>query len=260
MGVVTSGLFFIGGTFAITFGVYFATRFLLGARSDSDARELASSMVFRVAALHGLILALVFAQELSNLNNLKQAIDNEANQLEGIFNDLQRFADTDGPNVVPTKNIRKTIALYVREAIGSEWASLNDQRRLSVEASNHWNEVYRLILDLPTTNERQTWLRGHMLTKIDAVNIERDAREIAAATDISPVFWIVSYIGVAAIAALYFTFAPSLVNIFLLTVYSIYISVVLFFIDMFDYPFSSLGLVRPVALQVLYDQYLAPLL
>jgi hypothetical protein len=32
--------------------------------------------------------------------------------------------------------------------------------------------------------------------------------------------------------------------------------VVLYFINMFDYPFSSFGLVRPVALELFYEQFL----
>lgn len=256
MNVVVSGLLFVGGTFAITFGVYFAVRCLLG-HGDDDARQLASSMVFRVAALHGLILALVFAQELANLNNLKLTVDNEANQLEGVFRDLELFpgAQTAGDQ---TTQIQATIALYVRETIGNEWTSLNERRQLSGQASAYLDQVYRMILDLPVADERQTWLRSRMLTKIDAVGLERDKREIAAATDVSPIIWIVAFTGL--IAAPYFTFAPNRVNVFLLVVYSSYIAIVLFFIKMFDYPFSDPGLIRPVALQIFYDQYLQPLL
>ena len=259
MNIVISGVLFVGGTFAITFGVYFVTRCLLGRHGDQDARELASSMVFRVAALHGLILALVFAQELANLGNLKLAIDNEANQLEGVFSDLGRYADPQSPGAQVTR-LKETIALYVRETIGNEWATLNQRRQLSGQASAYLDQIYGMILDLPAGNERQTWLRGRMLTKIDAVGLERDTREIAAATDVSPIFWIVAFTGLAAVAAPYFTFAPNRVNLFLLLIYSSYIAMVLFFIKMFDYPFSDLGLAKPVALQIFYDQYLQPLL
>jgi hypothetical protein len=57
-----SGLLIIGGTILISIATYAVARVLLISRSASETKDLAGSVIFRVSALHGLILALVFAQ------------------------------------------------------------------------------------------------------------------------------------------------------------------------------------------------------
>ena len=51
----------VGGTVALAIGSYLLGRKLLLPLSGEETRDLAGSVIFRVSALHGLILALVFA-------------------------------------------------------------------------------------------------------------------------------------------------------------------------------------------------------
>ncbi|MCP4381937.1 MAG: DUF4239 domain-containing protein [Hyphomicrobiales bacterium] len=255
MGAPVSGLFFVAATFVITFGAYVLARRWMRATVDEDSHELASSMVFRVAAMHGLILGLVFAEELSNLNAIKAGVVREANQLEGIYNDLELFAASGGGQG-DVAAIQQTMKLYVGELIANEWTALNQEGNLSTTVSGYWRTMFRQLLALPASGDQQTWLRDRMLTKIDAIGLERDNREVAATTDISPTFWIVAFAGLAAIAAPYYVFRPNRVTMFLLVLYAAYVAVVLYFINMFDYPFSGFGLVRPAALELFYNEFL----
>ena len=52
----------------LAFASYAIMRALAGAHDYDERKDLAGSVIFRVSALHGLILALVFAQEIANLN------------------------------------------------------------------------------------------------------------------------------------------------------------------------------------------------
>ena len=255
MGVAVSGLLFVVATFAVTFGAYFLAHRWLHGSVDQEARDLSSSMVFRVAAMHGLILALVFSQELANNNAINAGVVREANQLEGVFKDLE-FFNASGQARDDVAAIKATMKLYVEAIISDEWSSLNTDKRLNPLANDYWDQMYQQLLDLPASGDRQTWLRNRMLSKIDAIGLERDSREIAAATDINPIFWIVAFVGIAAIAAPYFVFEMNRVTGLLLIMYTAYVAAVLFFINMFDYPFSDFGMVRPAALQLFYEQYL----
>jgi hypothetical protein len=246
-------MLFIGGTFALTFGCYFLSRALLGSQRASDAKELAASTVFRIAALHGLLLALVFSEELSNLASLKQTVAREVNQLESIFHDLERFG---GGN---TAEMQTTIALYVQDVINVEWKLLNDQRDLSQNAEKLWDELYNDLLNLDATDDRQTWLQDRMLTQISSVGVERHTRQIAATTDVNLAFWIVAFVGIAAIAVSFVAFPPILANMAILSVYALYVGIVLFFINTFDFPFSGLGGIQPIGFQLFLDHSLAPL-
>jgi hypothetical protein len=249
-GLVWTGIFFLGATFVLTFGAYFLARWCLMSRSDEQARELASSVIFRVAALHGLILALVFAEELGNSDALVQTINREANQLESVYFDVGRY---EGQRV---DEIREAIAFYVQEVIEREWDLLDRHGQLSDKAWQYRESANRALLDLDGSTPRKSWLRARMLDQMAAVETERNNREIIAATDVSALFWVIAFVGIALVAAPYFPFSPSIANLTLLALYAGYTGLVLFFIYAFDSPFAGLGGVRPVSLELLYDEFL----
>lgn len=250
--LIAIGLLFVAATMGLTFGSYFLARHLLAPRSEEGVRDLAASVVFRVAALHGLILALVFAQELGNLNSLRDAVEREANLLRNVYFDLDRY------DAERTAEIRASIAGYVRHVLDDEWDRLDDEKRLSPEAWQFREKIYLRLLDLHAETSRQAWLRTRMLEKIAAVGGDRKTRETAAATDISTVFWIVAFVGVVVVAAPYFSFPPNPANLALLALFSIYTGIVLFFIYIFDNPFNELGALDPIAFEILYDEILHP--
>jgi hypothetical protein len=249
--LISTGLFFVGATFVLTFGAYFLTRWCLVPRSDEQARELASSVIFRVAALHGLILALVFAEELDNSNALVEAVNREANQIESIYFDLARHGGDE------SETIRHAIAYYVRDVIENEWHLLDNHGTLSDDAWRYREIALGGLLDLDEITPRQKFLRQRMLDQMAAVETERNNREIIAVTDVSTLFWVIAFVGIALVAAPYFPFKPNTANLSLLGVYAGYTGLVLFFIYAFDNPFSGFSGVRPVSLELLYDEFLA---
>ena len=250
LSLVVTGIAFVVATFVLTFGAYFLARWCLMSRSDEQARELASSVIFRVAALHGLILALVFAEELGNSDALVEAVNREANRLESIYFDLARHGAEENDS------IRLAIAYYVREVIDNEWELLNTEGKLSDDAWRYREIALRGLLDLDEVTPRQTYLRQRMLDQMSEVETERNNRQIIAATDVSWLFWTIAFVGIALVAAPYFPYKPNTANMTLLAVYAAYTGLVLFFIYAFDNPFAGVSGVRPVSLELLYDDFL----
>lgn len=64
------GVLFVAGTIILALAVDALMRWIVGDRYSSTTETLAGSVIFRVASLHGLILALVFAQELYDYSQL----------------------------------------------------------------------------------------------------------------------------------------------------------------------------------------------
>ncbi|CAN7283126.1 hypothetical protein LJR231_001358 [Phyllobacterium sp. LjRoot231] len=54
-----TGAIFVGGTIALMLASYLLMRWFTGSEADVHEKDLASSVIFRISALHGLILALV---------------------------------------------------------------------------------------------------------------------------------------------------------------------------------------------------------
>lgn len=243
-------LIFVGGSVALTFASYVLARRTLHTRSNDHTRDLSSSVVFRLSALHGLILALVFAQELINYNALNRSINHEANLVEAVYFDLRRY------DVKQTSELQKSLAQYVQVVLTEEWRLLASNRALSDKAWDRREAVLKGVLNLKPDGPSQTWLRERMLQKLAALEDERNTREISAITHMSPIFWFVALIGLALISAAFFSFQMNFANVTLMTFFAIYTGIVLFFINAIDHPFSGPGHLSPVALERLFGQFL----
>ena len=143
----------IGGTICISIATYFGARRVLSSRAQPETKELAGSVIFRVSALHGLILALVFAQELVNLTQVRVTTSKEAALIGDVFFDLKRYGAPE------TVDIRTQLASYTATVLEEEWDTLARKKALSGEAWGRWESVYHAILDLEPQTRRQEDLR-----------------------------------------------------------------------------------------------------
>lgn len=231
-------LLFVAGTIVAVLAVYGVSRLVLARRSEDDTAVLAGSVIFRVAALHSLILALVFAQEQINFNELRANIVNEADAVADIYNDLIRY-DEDA-----TADIRAQMVAYTQEATGPEWETLANAR-LSQQAWSLWDDVYGSILNLTPTTQRQEWLHENLRDDIDAISDARTQRELAADGRVTPLFWVAAIGGLLLVAIPYFTFSATPLHIMLLAVFAGYNGIILFFIVALANPFTDPASIQP---------------
>lgn len=238
---------FCVGTVALALGSYGTARLVAAPRMTDDTKALADSMVFRIGALHGLILALVFAQELYQFQQIRAFTRAEATAVADIFYDAGRHGG-DGSD-----EIQDQMASYLRIAAGPEWAALGTQERLLSEAWQAWEAAYGSALDLAATTPRETALRTHILANIHEIAQLRNSRENAAFYRISPSFWFAAFFGVVLVALPYFRFAPSGINLMLLGLFAGYTGVVLSFIYAFADPYSPPGALTPAAFDRLLE-------
>ncbi len=245
------GSIFIGGTIALTLACYFLMRWISGSEHETHERDLASSVVFRVSALHGLILALVFAQEMFSYQQLRLQTATEANAVADIYFDAGRYGDAEK---VP---IQKELSDYIRVVVDKEWPGLGETNRLSPEAWAQWDEAYRAILDLVPTNPRQQSLRGHMLDRIYLVSESRTKRESTVADSLSGIFWFAAISGVIFIALAYYSYPPMRRNIVLISLFGAYTGVILFLIFAFSNPYTQPAELSPGPFLRLQEQIAA---
>lgn len=143
---VLVGIGFIGGTIVLTLSFYFGMRLVTGGDPNGRDRELAGSIVMRIASLHALILALVFAQEMIEYQQLKSESAVESNAIADVYYDAERYS-TDAKAA-----IQNALTDYLRIVINQEWNELGSSGHLSQPAWDQWNLAYVTVLDLaPTT-------------------------------------------------------------------------------------------------------------
>ena len=242
------GFVFIVGTVALTLLCYLVMRYLAGGDPEQHTKDLASSVIFRVSALHGLILALVFAQEMVEYQQLKFESTVEVNALADIYFDARRF----DPDLAP--QVQEPINGYLELVVSKEWDFLGSQGRLFGPAWGQWDAAYEAILNLEPVGKRQESLRSHMLDSIHLVSQTRVKRENHAENAISGLFWFAALAGLVLIALAYYPYPVVRYNIALIMMFGAFTGLILFFIYAFSNPYSPPGAIGTGPYQRLIEQ------
>lgn len=238
-----AALVFIAAVVCASLACYGLARRAFISRADEDSRELSGSVLFRVAALHGLVLALVFAQELSSIRDVNVTSAHEAAMLGDIYYDLERF------DAEETEDIRASLAQYAILVVEEEWASLARDGRLSDPAWDAWELAYETILELVPGTPRQERLLEIMVSDIRELSELREARENAAQIGASQLFLIAAISGVMLISGGYFTYAPTALNLILLSGFAAYTGLIVFFVIAYANPYHAPGNATPLGFE-----------
>lgn len=249
---VLLGTAFIGGTILLTLASYFAMRWATGGDPDGKDKELASSITVRISALHGLILALVFAQEMIEFQQLKYESAVEADAIADVYFDAGRYDPIEG------LGIQHALAEYLRVVIDQEWNELGATGELSQTAWDQWDVAYRAVLDLNPASTRQLSLRDHMLKQTQAIAETRVKRDNHGPDTINLMFWFAALSGVILIALAYYPFEPTRRSLILISLFGAYTGIILFFIYAFSNPYSPPAALAPGAYERLQKQIASP--
>ncbi len=231
---------------AVVLGSYFTARKLLNAGEDKDrTHDVALAIGGRIAGLYGLILALVYAQELNDYKDIRAALLEEAVAVSDVFNDIHRYG---GPQVAP---IQTDLARYVSTVSNEEWDMLGDGRGLSQKAWAEWDEAYGLVLDLAPSTDRQRFLANRMRDRITAIARFRQERAASVGDNFNAVFWPPAFIGLILLAIPFYVYRPTRSHVILLSAFGAYAGVILFFIFVFSNPFKKPERIEPLPFEQL---------
>lgn len=223
-------------------------RAIAGGNQEDITKDLANSVIFRISALHGLVLALVFATETGVYRALKIESAIEANAIADVFFDSRRYG------MAAQGGIEEAMADYVRTASGVEWQELGVSGRLLPEGWAHWDKAYELVLDLEPRTLREESLRGNMLERIHTIAEIREMRMAHAVTAVSGMFWFAAVAGVVLVAVGYYSYPPTRYNLVLLGMFGAYTGIIMFFIFAFGNPFGNPGVMDPNAYLAVAEQ------
>jgi hypothetical protein len=242
------GTLFIAGTAGLSLAVYLAARWITRHGPADRHPEMANAMVLRIGALHGLILALVFAQEMAAYQRLEAQTATEASAIADVYNDAARY------DPVALMPLQETMVAYTGEVIANEWPSLGDGDGLTAEAWLQWERAYAMALDLEPANARQVSLRDHMITQLHAIATARNLRDMDGNRSVVTLFWFAALTGVVLIAVGYYSHRPEPHNLVLMALFSAYTGVILFLIYGFANPYATPAALSPEPLERLYAQ------
>lgn len=233
-----TGVVIVLATVLAVLGAYLGARKVMRIEPEDQTRDLAGSVLFRISALHGLVLALVFASEVVEYNQLAFESAVEVNAVSDVYYDAGRYGEE-------AQAVRTAVRDYLQVVPTQEWASLGKDGELSSQAWAHWETAYLTILDLEPSTTRQTALKANMLKKIHAISENRDLREHHAKSSLGPLFWIAALAGVLLISVSYYPFPPKRDNVILLSVFAAYTGFILYTIFAMSNPYSAPSALEP---------------
>jgi hypothetical protein len=228
------------------FGAYAAGRHFFNRKASEDTKDLSGSVIFRNGSLHGLLLALVFAQAQVNVVELRRTTSVEAAAIADLFYDLDRYEP--GGNIP----LRIAAARYVREVMEVEWETLA-RGKFDSSAWALWDEVFNGVLDMVPDSPRRTALRERMLHDIDTISECRNIRLADSSSGITGLFWLIALIGIIFVALPYFCYQPRRVNLVLIGTFAAYYGLVVCAIYTMSNPYSPPRTVTPLPFQQIYE-------
>lgn len=250
-------LLWIGGSIALVLGTYTLARKAMppkpgyldeeGNAYPASVRDMAAATGFRIAALYGIILALVYAQELHDYQDVRAGLSREAVAVAQVYHDAARYG---GPD---SDRIKLEIAAYTRTVVEQEWAKLSKEQRLSPQAWGQHNAALDVVLDLQAANPREEALRQRMLANLHKISDLRQYREEQAANNVALVFWLPAIAGMVMVSIPFFAFPARRETFVLLASFGAFAGLILFFIDAFSNPFSEPFRVQPRAFERLLE-------
>jgi hypothetical protein len=234
-------LLWVGGAIALVLMVHWLARRLMpataavqedGHQYPAAARDMAQATGFRIAAFYGVILAMVYAHELSEYQSVREGLANEAIAIADVYHDAYRH----GGELAPV--VQGAMVTYVRFVIDREWMLLGTEQRLSVRAWAARDIAYDAVLDSVSQSPRQEWLRTRMLQRLGDITADRHMRQELAAKDFGLVFWIPAIAGLILVSIPFYVFPPTRETRIMLACFGAFAGVILFFIQGFASPFS----------------------
>lgn len=245
---LAAAVLFVSGAISLVLVSFFAARRFLHQGGEHDrTHDVASTVATRIAALHGLILALVYAQELDDYKGVRNGLTEEATAISDVYHDIGRYGGSQ------VGIVRTGLARYVWLVINQEWDQLGESHTLAGNAWTRWDEVYLTLLDLQPISDREHFLANRMRQRMTDIARLRQAREAVAEVHFSGLFWAPAIIGLGLLAVPFYLYRPSRSHLLLMGTFGAYSGVILFFIYGFSNPFRPPGMLPPTQFERLLE-------
>jgi len=237
------GLSFVIGAIVLGYVPAQLLRKRFGPKQPGDTRALSSEVIGRIGVLHGLILALVFANAQGGMQQLRGDIKVEASAIDHVYYNAQRYGAT---------QLQAASVAYIETVIGKDWPSLQTQRKLSDEGWVAWREVLEASLALQPETRRERLLAAQIQADIWEIEKLRQARGYEADHALPREFWLLAIAGLVLISLLLFVHEITPLHQGMMALYSGYTGLALFMIYDLSHPFGG-------AMQIGPDTFLASL-
>jgi hypothetical protein len=188
--------------------------------------------VFRVVGLLvSLMLALAFAEVISELKTIRRAIQEETTAISDIFWVLKLY------DIDKTRELRALLVEYSKAVIKDEWSTLADDN-LSQQVDAIRRQIGKAIVNLKSVNSTQEKLKALIFADFDLLSNFRFIR-LSSAMATPPVFTYIIIFGFLVTMACFGAYPPQTPLVVLILFYTVFIGLVLYLILQLSDPFQG---------------------
>jgi len=225
--------------------VYLVSYKFISKYQSYDLKDPTSNLFRVVGLLVGLMLSLAFSEVIAELRTIRNAVEREAVAISDIFKYLELF------DIERTREIRTILVEYTQAIIDDDWPALaNDKLGQRTGALGRQLTEAVLNLEPATSNQEKLW--SLIVADIDALSDHRAIR-LDNALEKPPVFVYVIIFGFLVTMACFGVYRPHAPLVVLVSLYTLFVGLVLFLILKLSDPFQGDIGVAPTAFEYLIE-------
>jgi hypothetical protein len=207
-------------------------------RYEHDADRDPTGSLFRVLGmLVSLMISLAFAEVVVEMRSVENAIERESIAIVDLFNNLQRF------DVEQAHDAQSTLIDYTQAIIDDDWPSLKIDR-LGERSAALRRQLDETIWNLSPETPVQEILWSQLLSDLDLLS-DYSVVRLDNALAQPPVYLYLMFFGFILTMACFGTYRPTPPTIFFVSLYAVFVGLVLYLILALSDPFRGGFQVEP---------------
>ena len=210
-----------------------------------DLKESTNNVFRVVGTLVSLMLALAFSEVIADLRTIHNAVERETVAISDIFEALKLF------DIERTREIRTILIEYTQAVIDDDWPALANDK-LGLRTGDLKNRLTEAVMNLEpaTSNQKKLW--AFIAADLDVLSDHRFIR-LDNALAKPPVFVYVIIFGFLVTMACFGAYRPQPPLVVLVSLYTLFVGLVLFLILKLSDPFQGDISVAPTAFEYLVE-------
>ena len=225
--------------------VVYVVSYKLITKYKSDDLKGATGDLFRVVGmLVSLMLSLAFGDVIVALVQIRSAVEREVLAIADVYKDLERF------DIERTREIRTILIDYTQAVIDDDWPALANDK-LGQRAGSLGRQLSEAVIKLTPTEPIQEKLWSRIIADVDLISDYRLIRLDNALAE-PPVYVFVIIFGFFVTMACFGAYRPQAPLVVLVSLYTIFVGLVLYLILTLSDPFQGIG-VKPTSFEYLTE-------
>jgi hypothetical protein len=235
----------MGFTTVAGFVVYLVFYKFISKYQRENMKEPTNNLFRVVGTLVSIMLALAFSEVIVELRTIRNSVQREAVAISDTFEVLKMF------DIERTREIRAILVEYTQAVIDDDWPALANDK-LGQRTGTLKKQLTEAVMSLEPATPAQEKLWSLIVADIDALSDHRVARLDAALAD-PPIYVKVIIFGFLVTMAFFGAYRPQAPLIVLVTLYTVFVGLVLYLVLALSDPFQGDISVAPTAFEHLVE-------